>query len=134
MSASTIGAQQGGALVRGRTANRPFRKTHEPTALCVVDPEDVAVAVNLIREAIRKTERSRGCGAYLYVSPTLRAFVVTEERQCAAEWINTHFAWLVGYYRTHRCADASIPLLRPTLEGIHEDLQDHLLDLARLRA
>lgn len=108
---------------------------HEPRPLVALDPEHLAPAVQAIREEVRRLQRL-GAGSYLYVDMDNQVYVVSELRSVAALWVKQHFGWLVAFYAPRR-KDGSkrnpdgTPFLAATIEGITEDLQQHLDDLER---
>lgn len=123
---TSVEAHKGAAMVRGRTAGIAYRQTHEPAPLCKLDPAHVREAARSVRNAVKQVDRSRNCGVYVFVSPAMQVFAISEERSVAQAWIRERFAWLVGFYVTKRTQNPRIPWLRPTLDGIDEDLRDHM--------
>lgn len=122
--ASTVDSSARRATV-GRTSGVAFRKTHAPIPLCVVDPEDLAPTIAGVIFRMSEIEKARNCGAYLFVDPrTGNAYVVAEERSVALLWIRERFGWLVGFYSTRKVP--GIPILKPTADGLREDILDHL--------
>ena len=111
----------------GRTSGVAFRQRRSPVPVCTVRPDNVEEAIGALVDRMREIEKARSCGAYLFVDPrTRQAYVVDEDRSIVPVWIRERLHWLVGYYRTTRPADPRIPVLRPTPEGLAEDLGDHL--------
>ena len=121
-------------IKKGRTAGVAFRQNWTPTPLLVIDPHCIAPSAEAIVARILEIERSRGAGSYLFIDATMHAFVITEEKPLALQWVKSRFRELVGYYRTVRPADKRIPVLVPDLRGLTEDIHDHLGDLRRVVA
>lgn len=112
-----------------KTLNRgPLHKVHAAKALLVIDCADPAAAVAKIAAVINETERARGCGTYLFIDPDTREVTtISETRACVHDWIKGRFGWLVGYYRTTEVLlHGRIEPLRPTQDGLLEDVRDHL--------
>ena len=109
---------------------------HAPTVLAVLDPKSLIDAVLQVQSEVRRLQRT-GAGSYLFVDPDLRVFVVSELRSVAAVWVKSHFGWLVAFYAPKTKAGAKsingVPFLTATVDGITEDLEQHLLDLQRIR-
>lgn len=121
---STVDATARKATV-GRTAGVPFRQRHNPVPLCQLDPFDLAPSVRSLIAQMAAIEKARNCGAYLFVDPkTGQAYVVSEERSIALVWVRDRFGWLVGFYSTRKVP--GMPLLKPTADGLREDILDHL--------
>ncbi len=122
--ASTVEASTRRATV-GRTAGVPFRQSHNPVPLCELDPFDLAPSIRGVIAQMAAIEKARNCGAYLFVDPkTGKAYVVSEERSVAQVWVRDRFTWLVGFYSTRKVP--GLPVLKPTPEGLREDILDHL--------
>lgn len=123
---TTVDASSRDATV-GRTSGIAFRQCRNPTPLCMVEPEDMAPAIKSLISRISEIEKARNCGAYLFVDPkTRQAYVVSEERSIALVWVRERFGWLVGFYRLAKSKDHRYPMLKPTEDGLREDLADHL--------
>lgn len=123
---SSVEALSRTSSVKGKTAGLVFRQSHEPTPVAVVDLNAPAPAARRVVAKIREHENKRGCGTYVYVNPQLQVFAVSEEASSAPRWMNEHFGWLVGFYRTVRPAHKRIPVLAVTAGGIAEDLVEQV--------
>jgi hypothetical protein len=55
-------------------------------------------AASLVLGAIRSLGRHRGCLAYLYVLADGSAYVISEERPAAAQWMLEHVDYWRGCY------------------------------------
>ena len=109
-------------------------KDLEPTPLVRVNPEEPIDAVLVIRDEIRRLQRT-GVGSYLFIDPELQAYVVSEVRSVAAAWLKQHFDWLVAFYapRTKQGSKTvnGVPFMAATVEGLVEDIEQHLKDQRR---
>lgn len=112
------------------SVKRVMHQECEPTPMCFVDPDGIATTAAAVAGAIRRIERARGCGAYLFVSPALQVYVVSEERNCAQRFVREHLTWLVGYYRDKPAKGAKVAPLPIDVDDLVADLTDHLKDLA----
>lgn len=108
---------------------RPHHKQETPLRFCVVDPASPTIAAKLIVGRIKATRRAEGAGSYLYIDTEMNAYVISEQKPAALEWVKTHFAWLVGRYLPLRGEGMK---LSPEL--LSEDIGEHLADLARVSA
>lgn len=103
-----------------------------PSPHCLLSSTDIDTAAQSIAGAVYGISTSRGCSALLFVSPEMQVFVLSEERALAQQWLREHFAWFVGTYRPPAGRhDYRSKHLDATVDGIAEDLAEHLKDLAR---
>jgi hypothetical protein len=73
----------------------PFRQSRLPQPVAnIADPD----AASLVLGAIRSLGRHRGCLAYLYVLADGSAYVISEERPAAAQWMLAHVDYWRGCY------------------------------------
>lgn len=112
------------------TMKRVMHQECEPTPMCVLDRDEVATTAAAVIGAIRRIERARSCGAYLFVSPDMRVYVVSEERSCSQRFYREHLTWCVGYYRDRPVKGAKVAPFPLDLDDLIADLTDHLKDLA----
>lgn len=122
-----------------RGPNAGLTQRHKPLCsvpvLCRLDPANTGPAVVQIIARIQELERARGCGAYLFITPELDVYVISEARDALiAKWTREHFRWWVAFYKTIREPGKRAPVLAPTFEGVTEDVSEHLDDLRRLPA
>jgi hypothetical protein len=107
---------------------------HEPTPLVVLDPCTPIGAVLEIRAEVMRLQRT-GAGSYLFIDPAMHVFVVSELRSVAAVWVKQHFGWLVAFYAPRTKSGEKringVPFMAATVDGITEDVEQHLLDLRR---
>ncbi len=123
---ATVEALPHGTIV-GRTAGVAFRQCWKPAPSCVVDLDDMQFAVDCLIDRITEIDKSRSCGAYLFVDPeTQQAYVISEERSVAQAWIRERIGWLVGFYQTRFQKGSRLPFIGPTAEGLRDDLIEHL--------
>jgi hypothetical protein len=109
-----------------RRESRPERHPGRmPSHLCVLVDLERTIAQVLRR--IRQVHDARQCGCYLFIDRLQRVYVVTEEQPCALGLVKDRFDDLVGFY-TLRARLATEPWLAPTVEGLREDIEDHLRD------
>lgn len=132
MAKTTVEAFAGAHTVRGATAGIAFRQVWKPKPLFTLNPE--APDVSEIVRRIAEVERSRGCSAYLFIDAGLQVYVVSEEKPFMQEILRNFaghawFPWFVACYRTVRPADKALPVMRPSPEGVLEDVIDHLKSL-----
>lgn len=128
MQKSSVDAFTEPRTVKGRTANIAFHQFRQPVSFLTLDPANLEPDIVAIVARVACIERARSCGAYLFIDPDLRAFVITEEKPMAREWLRTHFPWLVALYAPK--STKGVPALAPTLQGVTEDVKEHLADLA----
>lgn len=131
---TTIEALGDAPTVKGKTAGRSFRQCFTPTVLVTVDPNAPAIAARRIMARLMDINRGSGAGVYAFIDPDLQVFVVSEERSVAQEWVKRHFDWLVAFYTLKPARGPQIPYLSASVEGIVEDIVDHLADLKRVKA
>lgn len=82
----------------GKAVGTAFHQQWEPVPVLTLDPADLALGLDTLTEKIAAIRRARWCGAYLFVAPTLEAYVVSEEKPAALHWVRTKRQWLVGLY------------------------------------
>jgi hypothetical protein len=105
-----------------------YRQHRKPVPITTVGADPLVAAAEVLR-ALRSLQHKRSCGAFVYVDPERQVYFVAETRAIAPIWFREHFAWLVGYYCTRVPSDPKVPILRPTLEGIAEDIADQLAQM-----
>ncbi len=108
-------------------ASRIFRQCRAPVPLCVVAPASVAASVLLIHDRIIANRYAECCGTFLFIDDGLNAYLIAETKPASALWTRDHFRWLVGLYSFVK--RPNLPMLKPTLAGIEEDVRDHLREL-----
>jgi len=106
-----------------------YRQQRQPTPITTVG-DDPQVAAAVVLRALRSLQHKRSCGAFVYVDPLRQVYFVAETRAIAPVWLRDRFDWLVGFYCTRTPTDTRVPILRPTLEGIAEDLAGQIADMA----
>lgn len=104
-----------------------YHQLHEAEPLFTVELDNLQAAAEKLHKRIKTIRRNEGVGTYLFVDRELNAYPISESRPCAKDWVRTRFKELVGYYNYVRRND--LPILKPTIEGLLEDLQDHIQDL-----
>jgi len=110
----------------GYPTRSPLHRVDNPTHLCVLDADNLPAGASRIVTRIRSMNSARGCGAYLFVDEERRAYLLSEDRPVSQKWIRDRFVWLVGCYKP-------VPSgrhLSVTVDGLVEDLADHLRGLA----
>ena len=107
---------------------KPAHREYAPRVVVIVDPDDPRPAAHVIHERVCAIAHRDGAGAYVFISPTLQAYVLAEDKTSVATWLRENFVWLVGFYS--RAKRPGIPHLTPTTEGIAEDIGEHLQQLA----
>lgn len=85
------------AQLIARQTCAPFRQSRLPQPVANVSSPDAA---SLVLGAIRSLGRHRGCLAYLYVLTDGSAYVISEERPAAAQWMLEHVDYWRGCYTT----------------------------------
>lgn len=109
-----------------------FRQVRKPPFCLVVNPSEPREAAEALANSIRGMLYRVGCPVYLYIDDDMHAYVIPEERPIAHVWVREHLRWLVAVYGfVHRIGE---PMLRPTVDGIADDLREHLADLQRVPA
>jgi hypothetical protein len=110
-----------------RAKHKPFRQKRKPTPFCVIDRSNIAKTSQRIEVRIMEIRRSLGAGTYVFIDKDDRAYLLPDTKTCADEWVLAFFSDLVGYYDF--VSRRGLPILKPTLEGITEDITDHLRGL-----
>ena len=113
----------------------PMRQVHQPTPDCRIG-DDLTAAAILLLSTIRRIYRDqKGCATYLFVDRDGNAYAISERRAVALHWVREHIDWLVGRYlppsRSEKTAARRTgkPFMEPTVDGLVEDLADHLRTL-----
>ena len=96
------------AQLSDRQTCAPFRQSRLPQPVANVSDPDAA---SIVLGAIRSLGRHRGCLAYLYVLANGAAYVISEERPAAAQWMLEHVECWRGCYT-----------VGVTLDDVTEDL------------
>ncbi len=122
---SSVEAIRSTVTVGGRTA---FHQDHAPSPVTTVDRNAPAPAMRMVLAKVKEVGRKggAGCGAYVFVDPSLQVYVLSEESSMALQWVKSRFGWLVGYYCVTRPRDPRIPVLKPTLDGITGDVLEQI--------
>jgi len=123
----TVEAFPPAGTVKGRTAGVAFRQNWKPVPVCVINPHDIGASVMCLLDAIAAVSQSRSCGALLFISDDMSAYVINEERTTAQDMLKTRWREFVGLY-THQPRRG----LKPDRAGVAEDIGQHLLDLGRV--
>ena len=110
-----------------RKSHEAFHQQHAPEPICIINRESLNEAVGTIYHRIKAIRRGEGAGTYLFIGPDLKVYAVSETRPCTKDWVKNRFKELVGYYNYVR--RHNLPILKPTMAGILEDIEDHLKDL-----
>lgn len=113
-------------------ARRPMRQAHTPEPFMQINPSRVAHDAAFVRAEVMASHRRWGAGAYLFVSPSLQVFVISELRSVAMPWLAEHTGWLVGFYVPCR-PEGRRKYVPVPLAVITDDLEQHLADLLRLK-
>lgn len=108
----------------GTIRRNAMRQSWTPVAIGVLDRDNPGPVIELALNRMRNTQAARGCGCYLFVDEALRVFVIPEEKPAAMEWVKTRLRCLVGFYSLR--ARGNLPWLAPTMDGLTEDVVDHL--------
>lgn len=111
-----------------RRAMRPHHKIEAPKPLCVVGPD----AAEIIVAKVKAIHRADGVGSYVFIDPAMNVYVISELKPMANAWVADRFKWLVGAYSTIR--GKPIAGLTATVNGVSEDIAEHLADLGRVTA
>lgn len=122
-------------VVQGR---RVRHYNYQPMLEPVTRADVLANALPIIEAQIRLTRRKRTCGSYVFVTPQADVYILSEESNSASEWVVKHVAWLVGLYCPKKvqltaphCLGEVVDL---DLEGLAEDIADHMAQLAKVNA
>lgn len=110
---------------RASAARAAGRRVQMPAHLCMAD--NIAAAAHVTARRVHSIGTARGHGAYVYVSPDLRVYVIGEEQSCAQQWLTRRLAWLVGYYSTSRHR-VGVPEL--DIGRLAEDMAEHVREIA----
>lgn len=121
---------------------RHYGYVFTPTPLARLDPDDPGAVCAAIRAHADGIRRKRSCGAYVFVCPDLKVYVLSEESSVATDWIaeegpKGRLRWLVALYHAKTVqlrpqrGDRLGPPVQLGLDGLEEDLREHLHDLAR---
>lgn len=102
-----------------------YRQQHQPKPIAIVGM-DPSLAARAVFRSLRSLQHKRGCGAFVYVDAERQVYVVAENRAIAPVWLRDHTDWLVGFYCTREPDDVRIPVQRPSLERITEDIADQI--------
>lgn len=120
-----------------RAARVTHHQDNAPLPLVVLNPLDPLDVVLAIRAEVKRIRRC-GAGSYVFISPAMDVFVVSELRSVAGTWVKTHFGWLVAFYAPKTKAGDKyfngLPFMAATVNGIAEDVECHLCDLRRLQS
>lgn len=133
-----VEAIEAAAMVRrmGRR-NPPKHELHQPAPLCRLDEDgDVRAVALFVLDTVRKIFREQHHSAtYVFLDPQGQVFAISERRSVAQAWVRDHVGWLVGRYAPAGRAARSearrlgIPWIEPTVDGLVEDLVDHVRQL-----
>lgn len=82
----------------GKAVGTAFHQQWEPVPVLTLDPDCIGPSVDVLAAKIASIRKARWCGAYLFIAPTLEAYVVSEEKPAALHWVRTKRQWLVGLY------------------------------------
>ncbi|WP_258317337.1 hypothetical protein [Stenotrophomonas rhizophila] len=109
----------------GTTDGVPFRQVWKPRVVCVVDPLNLAGALESILPRIAENQRGCTVASYLLINPeTSQAFVLAEDKPVAVEMArkgdrSPYWPWLVGKYSFSRVtAEAAANVLEDILEHL----------------
>lgn len=114
--------------------NPPMRQVHAPKPDCRLGEDFTAAALFLI-DVMRETHRRYTAATYLFVDEAGNAYAIGEDRSVALQWVREHLPWFVGRYQpVGRQARAEaklrrLPVMELTLDGLVEDLADHMRQL-----
>lgn len=114
--------------------NPPMRQVHQPKPDLRIG-DDLTVAALELVEIIRETHRRYTEASYLFVDEAGNAYAIGEGRSVALQWVRERLPWFVGRYqpqgrRAHAAArSAGLPCMDLTVDGLVEDLADHLRQL-----
>jgi len=104
-----------------------FRKVRgqDPIPVARIDSED---GLSCVLDRIRRVnDFPPRAAAHLFVSPDGKAFVLHQGHQALQIWERERWNWFVGAYGKPA---AQFGMLAPTLEGLSEDITQHLIDLS----
>ncbi len=128
-------AFQPAAMVRGvGKQNPPMRQVHAPKPDCRVG-EDFTASALFLASLMRETHRRYSAATFLFVDEDGNAYAIAEDRSVALQWVREHLPWLVGRYQpvTRKAhAEAKLrrmPVMDLTVDGLVEDLADHMRQL-----
>ncbi len=107
-----------------RQPTKPFRQNRLPVPYFRLNISDAGNAAKHIFVRICEIRRATGTGAFLFVNKDLDVYILPDTKTCAEQWVITYFTDLVGYYSY--ASKKGLPILKPTVDGIQEDIEDHL--------
>lgn len=101
----------------------------DPQPIGRVNPERPGEAAPTVLRRVRGI-REKGMGpAYLFIDAALNVYVLSDCQSCTKRWTTERFKDFVGCYSTTRVPGH--PTLSPTLEGLAEDIEEHVRDMLR---
>lgn len=98
------------------------RATTRPRLLCRITEASLRASCELIAARIKEASRARGAASLLFIASNGDAYLIQEDHPASQTWFRERFRDYVGLYRIGRAPHA----LEPTLEGLLEDVADHL--------
>lgn len=115
---------------KGRVV-RAYRKDHEPHAITMIDPDNLAPTIRAIQGRMRQHQRAGGFTSYLFIDDQLRVYVMSESQSVVASWLRDHFDWLVSVYASRRPDGRTTnpdgtPFNTATEAGLADDIGEHL--------
>ena len=106
------------------------RKDVPPKPVVIVDPADLAPAVEAIITRIKAVHRMHRSTSLLFIDDRCRAYVVSDIQSIAQVWIRERLPWLVANYALvvpdGRIRKAVFPVDADEMAG---DIAEHLADL-----
>lgn len=105
-----------------------LRRDAEPVSNLAVDQSNLQESARQIVLAIIALNDARWSGVLLFVDPARNAYLLSADRGVAERWTRERLGWLVGAYKIR--STKKIPKLQLTVEGVAEDLEEHLRGLA----
>jgi hypothetical protein len=135
-----VAAQAGAVTVSAARITGAFHQPRQPKPHMVVSVDDIGRAAEAIVwevQAIYQRCRRKSQGrsrVFLFIAPTLEAYLIPDASPAAEEWSREHWAWFVGAYVPYEptpsdAAQSRRPALSAVTAGLNEDLRDHLRDL-----
>jgi hypothetical protein len=133
MAVDSFGATRKVDRRAGRTIHFGGGRCADPLGVWSV--EDGPALLAGIRARVAAVRHKRGCGCYLFISPTHEVFVVSEESPIGLDWCRDRVTWLVALYCPGKVEVKPAPgCLGPVvdfdLSGLEGDIAEHLGELA----
>lgn len=109
----------------------PFRQTWTAVPLASLVSSGLAACATLALVRIQSIRRTRGCGAWVFVSPEGVMFVLSDEASALPGMQRDNPGWLVGYFCDSEGGKGPRPAL--TLADLSEAIVAHMAGVAPLK-